>query len=82
MELFNIVQEVHYSYGTLACMVHVLKMGYRGRSHDRGMTGHMINKCSLITTESVYQSVSQGSRFPDFLYTGSPTPNCDVTATG
>ena len=53
MELFHIVQEVHYSYGTLACMVHVLKMGYRGRSHDHGMTGHMINKCSLITTESV-----------------------------
>ena len=46
MELFNIVQEVHYSYGTLACMVHVLKMGYRGRSHDHGMTGHMI-KSSL-----------------------------------
>ena len=48
MELFHIVQEVHYSYGTLACMVHVLKMGYRGRSHDHGMTGHMIKKCECV----------------------------------
>ena len=47
MELI-IVQEVHYSYGTLACMVHILKWGIgEARSHDHGMTGQMINKCSL-----------------------------------
>ena len=37
----------------------------------------------LCTSPAEFRTVcTQGSRFPDFLYTGSPTPNCDVTATG
>ena len=39
-----------------------------GCRHNCTIDSHTFESCSAVST--------QGSQFPDFLYTGSPTPHC------